>query len=243
VEPNQLSIRTLDRPDELAAASALLQQVWSSTVPLVNVELLCAVTRSGGYVAVASVAGNLIGASFGFLARHRDREALHSHVTGLLPGVRHSGVGRAMKYHQRDWAAERSIEWITWTFDPLVRRNAWFNIKVLGADVARYHENFYGPITDSINAHDESDRLLMAWSTSPDSAPERDLRVAQSDRIEAIPTPPDIIAMRRADPDQAMRWRLEMRGSLGQRLSSGGRVIDFSRDGEYLVATEPPGEP
>ncbi|NEP08647.1 MAG: GNAT family N-acetyltransferase, partial [Okeania sp. SIO4D6] len=47
-------------------------------------------------------------------------------MTGILPGVQHSGVGRAMKQHQRDWAIERGIPWITWTFDPLVRRNAWF---------------------------------------------------------------------------------------------------------------------
>ncbi len=84
--------------------------------------------------------------------------------------VQHSGAGRAMKLHQRDWAAERDIPWITWTFDPLVRRNAWFNIEVLGAQVSEYLVNFYGPMTDSINAHDESDRLVVAWPTDPDAA-------------------------------------------------------------------------
>ena len=43
----------------------------------------------------------------GFLARHLDQPALHSHLTGILPGVRRTGLGRAMKLHQRAWAAER----------------------------------------------------------------------------------------------------------------------------------------
>ena len=71
-----------------------------------------------------------------------------------------------MKLHQRAWAADHGLAWVTWTFDPLVRRNAWFNIGVLGAEVHEYLVDFYGPIDDSINAGDESDRLLVAWPTS-----------------------------------------------------------------------------
>ena len=45
-----------------------------------------------------------------------------------------------------------------------MRRNAWFNIHVLGAEVHEYLVDFYGPIDDAINAGDESDRLLVAWA-------------------------------------------------------------------------------
>ena len=57
----------------------------------------------------STTSDRLMGASFGFLARHHGQQALHSHVTGILPGLQHGGVGRAMKLHQRDWAAERDI--------------------------------------------------------------------------------------------------------------------------------------
>ena len=59
-----------------------------------------------------------------------------------------------MKLHQREWASRHDIEWIVWTFDPLVRRNAWFNIEVLGVHVTEYLVNFYGAMTDAINANE-----------------------------------------------------------------------------------------
>jgi len=244
VETNDVSIRTLHHHHEMAPVSTVLQQIWGSPIPLVNVELLCAIAESGGYVAVAADAGNIIGASFGFLGRHRGADALHSHVTGVLPGVQHAGVGRAMKFHQREWAAARSIPWITWTFDPLVRRNARFNIKVLGAEVASYHENFYGPMTDAMNARDETDRLLVAWATGVDTATNdaaTDDETTQLEPTIAVATPPDIVAMRRIDTEAAMTWRLEVRRELGDRLHRGSRVVGFSDEGDYLL-TEPTGQ-
>ena len=133
-------------------------------------ELIRAIGHAGGYVAAAYTGEQMIGGSLGFLARHLEEPALHSHITGILPGVRHTGLGRTMKRHQRAWAAERGLTWVTWTFDPLVRRNAWFNLGVLGAEVHEYLVDFYGPIADSINAGDESDRLLVAWAVH-DAAP------------------------------------------------------------------------
>ena len=50
------------------------------------------------------------------------------------------------------WALERGLSEVTWTFDPLVRRNAWFNIEVLGGHITEYVPNFYGTMSDSINA-------------------------------------------------------------------------------------------
>ena len=52
---------------------------------------------------------------------------------------------------------------IVWTFDPLVARNAWFNLARLGALPTGYLEDFYGPMTDAINAGMASDRLLLTW--------------------------------------------------------------------------------
>ena len=142
----------------------LFNQVWGTNTAVVGMELIRAIGHAGGYVAAAYAGEQMIGGSLGFLARHLDRPALHSHLTGILPGVRRTGLGRSMKLHQRAWAASRGLDWVTWTFDPLVRRNAWFNLGVLGAEVHEYLVDFYGPIDDSINAGDESDRLLVAWA-------------------------------------------------------------------------------
>jgi predicted GNAT superfamily acetyltransferase len=225
-------IRLLDTAEEMASIVKVFQQVWGTTTPIVNVELLCAIAHAGGYVSAVYDHDRLMGASFGFLARHNGEDALHSHVTGILPGVQHGGAGRAMKIHQREWAASRNIPWITWTFDPLVRRNAWFNIEVLGAQVAEYLVNFYGPMTDSINAHDESDRLMVAWPTDP--AASRPAPPPGALPVE-IDTPEDIVVLRRIDPAEALEWRRRVRKELGERLDAGAVVTAFTRDGKYVL--------
>jgi predicted GNAT superfamily acetyltransferase len=233
-----LEVRTLDTAPEMAAIVNVFQMVWGSVSPIASVELLRAISHAGGYVAGAFESGNIVGASFGFLARHNGEQALHSHITGILPGIQHSGVGRAVKQHQRTWAAEHEIPWITWTFDPLVRRNAWFNIEVLGAEIADYLVNFYGEMTDSINAHDESDRLMVAWSTD-DSRHRRAAPVTLegTHARHEIATPDDIVMLRRNDPAAAAEWRQLQRRRFTELFSEGGVVTCFTRDGHYIVET------
>ena len=230
-----LEIRTLTTAAEMAPIVTVFQQVWGAVTPLVGVELLCAVRHAGGYVAAAFDSGTIVGASFGFLGRHRGATALHSHVTGILPGVQHAGVGRAMKFHQRDWAAAQGLEWVTWTFDPLVRRNAWFNLEVLHAEVTEYLVDFYGPLHDSVNAGDESDRLVVAWATG---GADRGVSAEQLDvppgALE-VPTPDDIVVLRRTDPPAALEWRHRLRQDLGGRIGRGAKVLGFTRAGCYLV--------
>lgn len=228
-------IRLLDDAVEMRRVLTLFDQVWGAASPMLGVELVRAIGHGGGYVAAAYVDEQVVGGSLGFLARHHGEDALHSHVTGLLPGVRHTGLGRAMKLHQRAWAAEHGLAWVTWTFDPLVRRNAWFNLDVLGARVHEYLVDFYGPIDDAINARDESDRLLVAWPTT--EAVEGARQPVTDAVAVAVPTPEDIVVLRRTDPAAAQRWRRRLRDELGQRLAAGGRVVAFTRSGEYLVDT------
>ncbi len=226
-----IEIRLMSRPDELEEASEILMQVWGSNTPIASREMLRAVEHSGGYISGAYEQGRLVGASFGWLARHHGEPALHSHVTGLLAGARHVGLGRLMKFHQREWAQERDVSWITWTFDPLVRTNAWFNIAVLGGEVAEYLPNFYGTMTDSINANDESDRVLIAWrvdgvrpqvETDPESRQE-------------IATPEDIVTLRKTDQQATVKWRHNVRDALATALDNGFIVVGFTKDGSYQL--------
>ena len=231
-----LDIRTVSAISELTDVGDVLQEVWGAAAPLVNVELLAAIAHSGGYVAGAFDGHRMVGASVGFLADHHGERALHSHVTGVLDAMRHSGIGQAIKLHQRAWAAERRLDWITWTFDPLVRRNAWFNIAVLGADVDAYLPSFYGTMNDAINVGDESDRLLMAWYvTAPVPIAPRD--GSHVDTSLLVPTPPDIVELRRTDPSAVSRWRVETREALTSVLDAGHRVHGFTREGAYVIGS------
>ena len=184
-DEDDLEIRVLETPADLRRLVALFNQVWGTITPIVGIELLRAIGHTGGYVAGAFAKNRMVGGSLAFLCRHHGDVALHSHITGILPGVRQTGLGRQMKLHQRAWAGEQGLDWITWTFDPLVRRNAWFNIGVLGAQIDAYLVDFYGQMDDAINGRDPSDRLLVAWSTAGDAP----------DHLTQPPVPPGAVTV------------------------------------------------
>lgn len=231
-----IELRTISTPDEFLDHDVLMQRVWGMKAPLVSVELLTAISHAGGYVAAAFDGARMVGASVGFLADHHGERALHSHITGVDRSMQHAGIGRAIKMHQRTWAADRGLAWITWTFDPLVRRNAWFNIALLGAEVDAYLPSFYGTMTDAINVGDESDRLLVAWDVrAPVPASPRD--GSGVDDPVLVPTPVDIVELRRSEPSAVGRWRTDTRAALTAALDTGHRVLGFSRDGAYVIGS------
>lgn len=240
-----IEIRQLSAADDMVIVGEVFQQVWGSSTELIRLEMLMAIAHSGGYVVGAFDTsrrshlhpnGQILGASVALLANHEGERALHSHVTGILPGARSTGLGREMKLHQQAWARDRDIPWIVWTFDPLIRRNAWFNIAILGAEVHEYLPSFYGTMTDAINAGDESDRLLMAWSTAADTS--TTVRDGTGSAAHAfIPTPEDIVSLRRTDPAAVATWREESRRALTSTLDAGRRIIGFTRNGEYVVGS------
>jgi len=229
------SILLLETADHMQGVVDVFRQVWGSSTELVRLEMLVAIAHAGGYVAAAiDEQGKVLGASVAILAVHDGAPALHSHITGILPGVRHTGLGRRMKLHQQAWARARGIDWIVWTYDPLVRRNAWFNIAVLGVEVHGYLDSFYGEMTDALNAGDESDRLLVAWSVTTD--PDHPLLDGSGvDDPLLLPTPEDVVGLRRTDPAAVARWRSESRTAWQSAFREGRRVLGFTRDGDYVL--------
>jgi predicted GNAT superfamily acetyltransferase len=249
-----VEVRLLRDRDDLVAADGLFVAIWGPPAGL-GAELLRAVEHAGGYVAGAYLDGALVGATMGFRGDHGG-PSLHSHITGVLPAARGRGIARTIKLHQREWAAAQGLVAVTWTFDPLVRRNAWFNVARLGAGAAEYLVDFYGAMPDAINAGDESDRLLAVWPTGPgDPSPvpptldrarpvlvdrgEGPARVAapDSDRV-LVATPADIEAVRRTDPGLARAWRAAVREVLRGEMARGA-VTGFTRDGDYVVDRRP----
>ena len=146
------------------AAVEVLAQIWSAerVLPLTP-ELAWALLHAGNYVATARCDGRVVGAAVGFRGADAHGLHLHSHIAGVLPAYQGSSIGFALKQHQRSWALANGIDRITWTFDPLVGRNAYFNVVKLGAVVEHYYENFYGALDDDINSGDDSDRCYVGW--------------------------------------------------------------------------------
>lgn len=105
--------------------------------------------------------GDMVAASF---AIHGADGHLHSHITGVVAGWQGRGLGQIVKFHQRAWCLQRGVDRVTWTFDPLVRRNAHFNLVTLGAELTGSLPSFYGPLPDGINAGDDTDRAFIVWN-------------------------------------------------------------------------------
>ncbi|MEY3617512.1 MAG: hypothetical protein RL726_210, partial [Actinomycetota bacterium] len=142
-----LEVRELRGLDEMEALRRTAGAVWGgSASDMVSSDFLMALAHAGGYIAGAFDDDRMVGCSFGMLAKHGQQWCLHSHITGIVPEMQNSGLGARLKLHQRDWARDKSLRAITWTFDPLVRRNGWFNLRRLGARAIEYHENFYGAL-------------------------------------------------------------------------------------------------
>ena len=253
-----VDIRLNDDMDALTASSDLIAEIWrtgdESQMPA---ELMRAMTHAGNYSANAYANGALVGTIIGFLGKDADGVYLHSHILGVSNRHRGANVGYALKEHQRAWSLSNGIRKVTWTFDPLVRRNAHFNLQKLGATAAEYHERFYGDMMDGINAGDESDRLLIVWNLDDERAveaasghldePAKEGTVALSADGDApqrgklsgdvvlCQTPEDIVALRAADPRRALQWRLALRETLGAALHDGYGVTGFTRAGWYVL--------
>jgi predicted GNAT superfamily acetyltransferase len=87
-----------------------------------------------------------------------------SHMAGVLPPWRGTGLGLRLKLIQRETIlAQGMTDWVTWTFDPLIRTNAAFNLHRLGAICNTFHVNLYGELPDELNAGAPSDRCQVDW--------------------------------------------------------------------------------
>ncbi|MGW3966763.1 GNAT family N-acetyltransferase [Amycolatopsis sp. NPDC005003] len=261
-------IRTLAEVADLTAVSRLFESIWRPPPgnPLVTAELLRAMVSAGNYVAGAFDGPELLGACFGFFGEPA-KGGLHSHIAGVATAGHGRGIGFALKLHQRAWALRQGVAVISWTFDPLVRRNAHFNLTKLAARPARYLPDFYGPMRDGINGTGDTDRLMVAWDLA--SPPVRAAAAGRPDRVDAaalraagaavalaagpdarpvtgsadapvvlVAVPPDIEALRRADPERGRAWRVALRDVLGGLLAEGASVTGFDRTGFYVIARE-----
>jgi predicted GNAT superfamily acetyltransferase len=245
-----LEVRVIDRVEELDAAGALLTYIWDRAAHgrTIGTSLLKALATSGHYVAGAFAGDRLVGAAVGFFAA--PPTVLHSHIAGADPDAPVRGIGYALKLHQRAWALSRGATTITWTYDPLVRRNAHFNITKLGARATRYLPNYYGAMNDGRNAGEESDRLLVEWDIAAPEVPVevatgqivldlgpdgRPLRRGWDGGPALLVVPADIEQMRAEDPTLAREWRLAVRDVLGGALDGGGAIAGFRQQQGYVI--------
>ena len=230
-----MQIKKIEAFNEQTQARDLFDQIWGvSPATEITSNLLQAMVYTGSYLSGAFIDNKIVGAAFAFPATN-DGLHLHSHMTAVLPEFRDKGVGYALKIDQWNWAKKHKYSYLSWTFDPLVRRNAKLNIAKLGVDISAYFPNFYGDMPDALNAGDESDRLMVSWRTDIDAPKARELITNPEPGDILIEIPEDIVAIRIKNQSESMKWRIRVREQFMAAFEKKGRVIGFSANNEYVV--------
>jgi predicted GNAT superfamily acetyltransferase len=259
---DEIEVRPVRTLEEARAAAELLDRVWEER-RVVGIPLLWAMASHGGQVLAAFRGDEVVGTQVGVVGLAEGKPTLHSHITGVLPEVQHHGVGFLLKLAQRAWCLERGIGVVTWTFDPMVSRNAYFNLMKLGAFGRRFYRGYYGEMEDVFNRGDRSDRLEVIWEleservlgalgldgapagTGPDVVADRVIRKENDrplvDRLDtsseyvSVEVPDDYHGLRAGDPGLAKEWRDAVADALDEVFEAGYRAVAFVRGSGYVL--------
>ena len=260
-EADGIVIRTLTTNDEYDEAVALQDEIWGAGfTDRVPASILRVGQKVGGITAAAFDAqGRMLGFVFGLTGLRDGRPVHWSDMLAVREDARGKQLGEKLKNYQRDLVREVGVETMYWTFDPLVARNAHFNLNRLGARIAEYIPNFYGSNTGSIlHGALPTDRFVAEWHFASANRQARDAAPPQREQPAAdvartavvengrvrvveplpkatrvlVPVPRDIEALLGANQDAALAWRLATREAILHYLALGYQVTAFDRGSE-----------
>ena len=237
----------------------VIASLWGEDSVL-GAPLIRAFQHAGTVLFGAEAEGELVGFVFGFWG-FEGRLHLHSHMLGVLPEWQAKGVGYALKLAQRAACLEHGIDEVRWTFDPLIARNARFNLVKLGAVGDRILIDFYGEMADRVNRGDRSDRFEVVWrlrstrveralrrgleepttsdavleaTDGEDLAPRPRLTGARPTPGATVAVPRDYLALRDKDPALARKWRETSARALSSCFEEDLEATWMTKDGRYI---------
>ena len=186
-----LIIKSINTPDLIKQVARVEADAWGEkpgdTVPD---HVLTSIAKNGGVLLGAYDGDQLLGFTLGWIGIDdpddkipaEQQLKLVSHMTGVLDGFRDKRIGYKLKLAQRDWALDRGLDLITWTYDPLESRNAYLNIHLLGCTCQTYYRDYYGELSDAMNQGTVSDRFRVNWHITRDHVIDRISQTRKSKR-------------------------------------------------------------
>jgi chorismate synthase len=261
-DPSGIEIRTLNSQEDYEQCVQLQRDTWGHDFTEVVPPAMLKITeKMGGVVGGAFVtAGALVGFVYGISGVRKGRPAHWSHMLAVRPEFEGAGLGTRLKAYQRQLLLDRGIEVAYWTFDPLVSRNAYLNLRRLGARAIEYVPNMYGENTgSSLHSGLGTDRLVVEWELcdanvddalakrTPDVVPASSILRpvnARSKPGEVIPrqgelpkqqevqieVPSDIQRIKIESHELGMKWRIVTRRAFMWYMSRGYEIRAFYRD-------------
>ncbi len=230
-----IEIRSIESFEDYERCADLQKLIWKfEDRDLLPPRLYKLYSFLGGNVlgAFTGKENRLIGFTLAQPSFHAGIPSWHSNLLAVHPDFQNGGVGWRMKQAQRQDALKTGIRRITWTFDPLQARNAYFNLNRLGACVRSYIRNAYGPGSSSaVHGRLGTDRVLAEWDLDHPGVVAR--MEGAPDSVRALPAAelPPVLLQWRAHrkspcldarlPDRALhRFCLEIPGDFSGLLQS-----------------------
>jgi predicted GNAT superfamily acetyltransferase len=164
VSAESIVIRKCHQLDEMRACVALQKEVWKfSDADLIPLRLFVMAEKIGGQVIGAFDGNEMVSFALAIPGARSGHPYLHSQMLAVRSTYRNAGLGRRMKFFQRDDALARGFELMEWTFDPLEIKNAYLNLEKLGAITRRYNIDQYGISSSPLQGGLPTDRLVAEW--------------------------------------------------------------------------------
>lgn len=165
----EIKIRECETVEQLGECVQLQRDVFAlPEIEISPVRHFIVTKHAGGFTLGAFHEDKLVGFVLSVPAMLNGEKAFYSHMTAVHSDFQSYGIGAKLKWSQREMALEKGVKFIKWTFQPVLPRNAFFNLEKLGAIIRHYEPNFYG--TDYSTAHldggkigIDSDRLFAEW--------------------------------------------------------------------------------
>lgn len=265
---DRIEIRAAHTHTDCQHVQVLQQHVWESRDrDLVPSHVLITIAKNGGVLLGAFApdgpreTGGMVGFVFGWPGYGTDKSGRTlpkhcSHQIAVLPDFRRHGLARRLKLAQREAVLAQGVtEWVTWTFDPLQRVNAIFNLHRLGATSNTYVCNAYGELDDALNIGLPTDRLQVDWwIRSPRvlaaTTTDQSTRTCQLDKLTilsapsmgvaevpnlsgseeaaslAIPLPESAESLRSENPTFLAQWHFYLRTVLPAAFERGYQLTD-----------------
>jgi predicted GNAT superfamily acetyltransferase len=234
---DEVRIRAAHGHADFDACVQLQREVWGlSDLEITSLVQLVATVHAGGVLLLAEDAAGAVGFSYAFAGLDGREPYLHSDMLAVTARARGRGIGRRLKWAQRDEALRRGLRLVQWTFDPMRARNARLNLRHLGATAREYLPDLYGRTTSALHLGLPTDRLLARWeldsprvSRLAAGAPSEPggtapAAVPAAMRIE-IPAAWDEMA---ADTARAVEWQARVRTAFEGAFAAGNEAVDFA---------------
>lgn len=255
------AIRPLKTLEDCQRVVDLEKRVWGYTEAddVVPAAILLISAKRGGILLGAFEAAapeRMVGFVYSLAAFKDGRPSQWSHMLGVLPEARDSGIGAELKIRQRRAALDLGMTLIEWTFDPMQALNAHLNFMKLGVIAGEYVENLYGESSSPLHRGTPTDRLIAQWNLDAPHVVRRleggawQMREAGSfdapcvlsigerirpsevdtsfgDRRLAVEIPVGFSEMQASDPGLALAWRLATRRAFTAYFARGYRAVDF----------------